>query len=146
MVTTSQRGRLLALWGAWLQLGLVLGLLGTVVGMISAFEQISEHGQANAERLSADISFALVATAIGVIPALIGVVFLAVALFRMKYRAPWFFWFLVLYSGLWVLNFPVGTIIAGALIVFLIMRKDEFLKSQDAKDQRNDPPLAPLNY
>jgi len=115
------------LWGAWLQLGLVFGLLGTVVGMVSAFDKLSESEAASPETLANDISFALITTAIGMIPVLIGLILMAVARLGKKYRAAWFFWFLIAYSVLWALNFPVGTILGGALIFYLISKKDEFL-------------------
>ena len=130
----NEKGRKIALWGAWLQLGLVFGLGGTVIGMINAFEKIAENGTGDPTLLANDISFALITTAIGLIPALLGLVFLGIALFGMKYRSLWFFWFLIIYSGLWALNFPIGTIIGVALIIYLIWNKDEFLKRKSDPD------------
>jgi len=124
----------MALWGAWLQLGLVFGFGGTVIGMINAFEKIAENETGDPALLANDISFALITTAIGLIPALIGLVLLGIALFGRKYRAPWFFWFLIIYSGLWALGFPVGTIIGVAMIIYLIWNKDDFLKRKSDQD------------
>ena len=124
-----KKGRKLALWGAWLQLGPVFGLLGTVVGMIGAFSQISEfeqNDQGSAEALASNVSIALNTTAIGIIAGLVGLVFLLVALFSSKYRAPWFFWFMAIYSVLSLLAFPVGTVIGIIVLVHIIPRKEEF--------------------
>jgi len=117
-----KKGRKLALWGAWLQLGLVFGLFGTVIGMIRAFSVIESEGPGDAELLAEYISLALTSTAIGMIPALIGLVLLLVALFSSKYRAPWFFWFMAIYSVLNPLFFPIGIIV----LVHIIPRKEEF--------------------
>ena len=124
-----KKGRKLALWGAWLQLGPVFGVLGTVIGMIGAFGQMSEFDQNNqgsAEALAKNVSLALNTTAIGIIAGLIGLVLLLVALFSSKYRAPWFFWFMAIYSGLCLLAFPVGTVIGIVVLVHIIPRKEEF--------------------
>ena len=124
-----RKGRKLALWGAWLQLGPVFGILGTVIGMIGAFGQISEfeqNDQGSAEALANNISLALNTTAIGIIAGLVGLVFLLVALFSSKYRAPWFFWFMAIYSVLSLLAFPVGTVIGIIVLVHIIPRKEEF--------------------
>ena len=112
-----------------MQLGPVFGLLGTVVGMIGAFSQISEfeqNDQGSAEALASNVSIALNTTAIGIIAGLVGMVFLLVSLFSSKYRAPWFFWFMAIYSVLSLLAFPVGTVIGIIVLVHIIPRKEEF--------------------
>ena len=43
----------------------LLGLLGTVVGMVGAFESMSQSGGSNYEQLAANISMALVTTLMG---------------------------------------------------------------------------------
>lgn len=120
------KGRKLALWGAWLQLGLVFGLLGTVIGMIGAFNTIEAEGDGSAEALANNISIALNTTAIGIIAGLIGIVLLLVALFSHRYRAPWFFWFMAIYSVLMLLAFPIGTVFGIVVLVHIIPRKEEF--------------------
>jgi|GEM_PF-6615934 len=95
--------------------------------MISAFEEISKKGgTASPDRLSENISFALTTTAIGIIPALIGMVFLLIALFSSKYRAPWFFWFMAIYAVLSLLGFPIGTVLGIVILIYIIPRKEEF--------------------
>ena len=122
-----KKGRTLALLGAWLQLAPFLGLLGTVIGMFNAFEEISkEESLSSTEMLSENISFAITATAIGIIPAMIGLILLLVALFASKYRAPWFFWFMVIYSIFTLLGFPIGTVLGIVILIYIIPRKNEF--------------------
>ena len=125
----KKNGRAFALWGAWLQLGAVIGLFWTVVGMVGAFQKISQSEPASAGALANELSISLITTVIGMIPAFIGVILMAVALFGKKYRAPWFFWFLIGYGVLWAVNYPEGTVFGCALIIYLIWKKDEFLAS-----------------
>ena len=130
----NEKGRKIALWGAWLQLGLVFGLGGTIIGMISAFEKIAGNQPADPAMLADDMSFALITTAIGLIPGLVGLVLLGIALFGKKYRATWFFWFLVVYGALLAVSYPIGTIIGVALIIYLVWNKDEFLRRKSDPD------------
>jgi biopolymer transport protein ExbB len=61
----------------------LLGLLGTVMGMIATFSALSVHGTASMELLSGGISEALVTTQVGLVVALPGVVGVAVAARRL---------------------------------------------------------------
>ena len=137
---TKENGRKFALWGAWLQLGAVIGLFWTVVGMVGAFQKISQSEPASAGALANELSISLITTVIGMIPAFIGVILMSVALFGKKYRAPWFFWYLIVYGVLWVMNFPEGTVFGGALIIYLIWKKDEFLASNSEQGGADSAP------
>ncbi|TXH66770.1 MAG: MotA/TolQ/ExbB proton channel family protein [Thiothrix sp.] len=53
----------------------LMGLLGTVFGMISSFSQISKEGSGNPAAVAGGISEALITTAAGLVVALIAVVF-----------------------------------------------------------------------
>ena len=122
----KENGRKYALWGAWLQVGAVIGLIWTVIGMISSFQKVLPSGAALANEISSELPpvlFALVAS-------FIGAILLAVALFVKKYRAAWFFWFLLIYGILIAMNYWEGTLIGGLLIFYLIYKKDEFLESK----------------
>jgi phosphoglycerol transferase MdoB-like AlkP superfamily enzyme len=122
----KENGRKYALWGAWLQVGAVIGLIWTVIGMISSFQKVLPSGAALANEISNELTpvlFALVAS-------FIGAILLAVALFVKKYRAAWFFWFLLIYGILITMNLGAGTVIGGLLIIYLIYKKDEFLESK----------------
>ncbi len=121
------KGRRTALWGAWLQLGPVFGLIGTVIGMLHTFYGISLGGEESTTSIVATgIHMSLFTTQIGLAIGLVGTILLLVALFHYKFRARWFFWFMIIFSGLTLLAFPVGTIIAIFLLIYLIRNKDDF--------------------
>ena len=122
----KENGRKYALWGAWLQVGAVIGLIWTVIGMISSFQNVSPSGTALANGISNELTPVLIA----LVASFIGVILLAVALFRKKYRAAWFFWFLLIYGILIAMNYWEGTAIGGLLIIYLFYKKDEFLGSK----------------
>ena len=94
--------------------------------MISSFQNVSASGTALANGISSELTPVLIAS----VASFIGVILLAVALFRKKYRAAWFFWFLLIYGILIAMNYWEGTLIGSLLIIYLIYKKDEFLGSK----------------
>ena len=125
-----ENGRKWALWGAWLQVGAVIGLIWTVVGIISSFQQVLPSGAALAKEISSELTPVLTPVLIASVASFIGAILLAVALFVKKYRAAWFFWFLLIYGILIAMNYWEGTVIGGLLIIYLFYKKDEFLGSK----------------
>jgi len=123
----KEKGRKSALWGAWLQVGSIIGLIWNVVGMISFFQNVSPSETVLANEISNELTTVVIA----LVATFIGVIFLAVALFGKKYRAAWFFWFLLIYGILIAMNYWEGTLIGGLLIIYLIYKKDEFLGSKN---------------
>nr|WP_281398112.1 MotA/TolQ/ExbB proton channel family protein [Ruficoccus amylovorans] len=117
----------MAFTGAWLQLGALLGVGATIYGMVRAFKQIAAESQVDPQVLADNISASLTSTMIGLPFALVGLILMAIALFGMKYRATWFFWFLTIYGVLLLPGFPLGTLLGIGLLIFLIVKKDEFL-------------------
>ncbi len=122
----KEKGKKLAVCGIALQFGPIIGLLGTTIGMIRAFRKISPQSTVQAEALAGDIGFALWATAIGLTLAVVGVPLIMIALFGLRYRAPWFYTTLIACCILWLFAFPLGTILAICLINYLMNRKKEF--------------------
>ena len=124
----STIGKKLAVTGALLQFSPLIGAAGTTVGMMSIFKTLGgSDNVSDPQELSANIGQVLIVTATGFGLSLVGLVLLCIALFALRYRAPWFFWFLVIYGGLLVLGFPVGTIFGGVFLVFCLSHKNEFL-------------------
>jgi magnesium-transporting ATPase (P-type) len=132
-----KKGKKLALWGAWLQIASVFALLlaisGPAISILTSLGQLTEFGQNSQESsdaLASNMSLAMNLTAIGIIAAFIGLfiglICLLLALFSSKYRAPWFFWFMAIYSALSILAFPIGTVIGAIVLVHIIPRKQEF--------------------
>jgi hypothetical protein len=95
--------------------------------MVQAFNQIAAENQADAQALADNISTSVTSTMVGLSVALVGLILMAIALFGMKYRAKWFFWFLTIYGILMLPGFPLGTILAIGLLVYLIAQRKAFL-------------------
>ena len=127
----NSKGKKLAVIGTALQLGPVFGLTGTAIGMLSAFRTMDSDGSTHSEAMAGDIGFALITTAIGLVSALTGFILILIALFGSKYRAPWFFWFLTVWSVLWMFNFPAGTFLGIGLLIYLITHQKEFKKKTE---------------
>lgn len=87
----------------------------------------SSSGISDPLQLSENIGEVLIATAIGLGFSLVGLVLIGIALFASRYRAPWFFWFLVIYGGLLLFNFPVGTVFGIFILVYCLTNKTQFL-------------------
>ena len=122
----KKNGRKYALWGAWLQVGAGIGLIWTVVGIMSSFQKVLPSGAALANEIASELPPVL----IGSVASFIGAILLAVALFVKKYRAAWFFWFLLIYGILIAMNYWEGTVVGGLLVIYLIYKKGEFLGSK----------------
>ena len=69
-----------AILGGILALGPLWGLLGTVFGMITAFDQIAQQGSADAEAVGGSIRIALVTTWVGLAAAPIGIALLVLCI------------------------------------------------------------------
>ena len=108
-VNGARTGRNLAVIGAILQLGPILGLLGAVVGMSQAFVALKAQDGPDANKMIAAMGSWQFATGMGMVVGIIGLVLLCIALTASRYRAKWFFQFLVIYSWPLLLIFPVGT-------------------------------------
>jgi len=120
------KGKQLAIWGVVLQLGTIVGLVGTIIGLIRAFGKVAQSGTARPEALASELGIALYTTAAGMILSLVGVVFILVALFAVRYRAPWFETALWVLSVLWLLCVPAGTVLGIVVILYLIKHRREF--------------------
>ena len=132
----NQKGKNIAIWGIALQLGTVVGLIGTIVGMVRAFGRLAESETAQRAALANDISIAVYTTAAGSLVALVGIILILVALFGARYRAPWFRTVLWVLSVLWLLSFPIGTGFGICVMVYLVTHNAEFTEQRNAADSR----------
>ena len=132
----NQKGKNIAIWGIALQLGTVVGLIGTIVGMVRAFGRLAESETAQPAALANDISIAVYTTAAGSLVALVGIILILVALFGARYRAPWFRTVLWVLSVLWLLSFPIGTGFGICVMVYLVTHNAEFTEQRNAADSR----------
>jgi len=125
-------GKQLAIWGTVLQSGMLVGLAGTVIGMVRAFAKLSKQGDASTQdALARDISLALYAHAGGLLVAAVGIILLLVALWGVKYRAPWFRIALWILAVLWLFSFPIGTILAIVVMIYLSNHREEFAEHEN---------------
>lgn len=127
---SSQRGAFIAKLGAWLQLAQLIGLGGTIMGMMKAFRVLGTSGTADPAKLSGEIGEVLITTFIGMAVALIGVILVIIAITACRYRAVWMFWFLCIYGGLMTFShfFPFGLF----FLIFALVKKDEFCRVSPA--------------
>lgn len=124
----SNNGAFIAKLGAWLQLAQVIGIGGTVIGIMKSFKVLSESGHSNPSILSEAIGGVLISTFIGIALSLIGIVLVIIAITACRYRSAWMFWFLCIYGGLMSFShfFPFGLF----FFIYALVKKDEFLKPQ----------------
>lgn len=109
--------------GAKLQLLFFLG----VIGSAGAFGYAVD-GPRLSERWLVVLIVLQVVAGIAVLAGLIGLVLICVALVKDRYRAPWFFWLLVLYAPLLLLLLPIGTPFGIFFIIYPLMRRREFFQ------------------
>ena len=131
------QGRRLAIIGVILFTGPILGLIGTVIVIISAFSTLAESGTATPEDLASDISVALISTLIGITIGILGVILILIAFWGKKNREKWFFWWSVILSCVWCLAiFPYGMIVGVPILLLFISRRTDFLKPTKAQPLR----------
>ena len=128
----NSNGKQLAIWGVVLQFGFLIGLAGTVIGMLRAFEKLAEENASQPEALTSGISLALYTTAGGMALSLIGTVLVLVALFGAKYRAAWFKTAMWILAILWLFSIPIGTILGVVTIIYLSKHSNEFAEPSPA--------------
>ncbi len=138
MTKSSEPGKTLALVGAWLQLGPLLGMAVTIIGMMRAFQTMGETGVKDPSAISAAVGQVLVSTFAGLFVGLIGAVMILLAVFRSGYRAEWVFWLLIILGCLYLPAFPVGTMIGTSFLITAFMRRTEFLRSAQTVKGRSD--------
>lgn len=124
----SNNGAFIAKLGAWLQLAQVIGLAGTVAGMMKAFQVLGTAGTSDPAKLSKAIGEVLWSSFAGIAVAFVGLILVIIAITACCYRAVWMFWFLCIYGDLMSFShfFPFGLF----FFIYALVKKDEFLKPQ----------------
>jgi hypothetical protein len=125
----SNNGAFIAKLGAWLQLAQVIGLAGTVAGMMKAFQVLGTAGTSDPAKLSRAIGEVLWSSFAGIAVAFVGLILVLIAITACRYRAVWMFWFLCIYGGLMIFSyfFPFGLF----FLIYALVKKNEFLKTAD---------------
>jgi len=119
-LTDIPRATKLAKVGAWLQLLPVVGIIGTVLGMIHAFSTLGTSGVGDPSKLSAAIGEVLISTALGFFGGMIGFVCLGVAVFAQRKQPRWVkvvFWIAALpaLNGVFMLVMMVLSALRGGV-------------------------------
>jgi flagellar motor component MotA len=109
----------LAKLGAWLQVLPVVGIIGTVLGMIHTFSTLSTDGVGDPSKLSGAIGEVLISTALGFFGGMIGCVILGVAVFVQRNQPRWVkvvFWLAVLpaLNGIFMFVMMILSVLRGA--------------------------------
>jgi hypothetical protein len=127
----SNSGAFIAKLGSWLQLAQVIGIAGTVMGMMKAFDSLKTKGADDPAKLSEAIGEVLWTTFAGMALSLVGILLVLIAITVCRYRAVWMFWFLCLYGGLMIFSyfFPFGLF----FLVYGLVKKDEFLQTAQVR-------------
>ena len=120
------RGRSLAKIGAFLQLGPLIGLAATGIGMIHSFNTLEKANATDPRELAGKVGEVLIFTAIGFTLGLIGLAIIFTALFTTPYRSRWIFWLLLIEGMLLLLAFPVGTVLGVLICLYCLTHKAEF--------------------
>lgn len=128
----SNSGAFIAKLGAWLQLGLIFGVAGTVSAMRKAFQEIGTAGTSDPTILSGAIGEVLYTTFAGLAVSLVGILLVTIAITVCRYRAVWMFWFLCLYGGLIIFSgfLPFGLF----FLIYGLTKKDEFLRPAPSQE------------
>lgn len=130
----KENGKHLAIWGMVLQFGFLIGLAGTVIGMLQAFGKLTPENTAQPEALASDISLALYTTVGGIVLSLIGSILFLIALFGAKYRASWFKTAMWILAVLWLFSIPIGTILGIIVMAYLSKHGNEFAEPSPLPD------------
>ena len=122
----NQKGKQLAICGLVLQLGTVVGLVCTVIALIQVFSGFADAETTPPAAIAQEISKVLGPVTAGAVLGSVGIIMVLIALFRARYRSPWFRTMLWVLSILWLLAFPIGTILGIIVIIYLVKHRDEF--------------------
>ena len=133
----AAKGKRFAVIGIVLQLAPCIPVLAYFAVILALFRQASgtldpAQGNALLGRAEAQVIGVLVLTAACLLASLVGLVLFVVALTKLRYRAEWFFWFLVIYSVILLGAFPIGTAAAIFFWIYCLTRRQEFLKPPGA--------------
>lgn len=124
------KARWLAVLGVALYTGPGWGLVGTVIGMVRAFDTLGKNSDATPELLSQDIRIAMMASMIGLGVGLIGAIVILVTFLATRYRESWFFWWSVCLSVFSCLQgLPFGLIAGLPILILFLTKRMEFRRA-----------------
>ena len=101
-------------------------MIGIIVSVSQTLNLLSNSGGGGYHTLTSDIGLGLFTLLAGALSALVGLILILIALFGLKYRAKWFFWFLIIYEILLMNLYPIGTALGLIMLIYTLARKREF--------------------
>ncbi|TQV75027.1 MotA/TolQ/ExbB proton channel family protein [Aliikangiella marina] len=132
-IKVSIAGKCLAILGTILLLGLPIGIISTVFSMIETFQSITLTGSGDSKVMADSTSQALVSTVLGVALAIPGAALLTISILLFKYRKPWVYKAAFVSSIFALFVFPIGTILAILILVFLVKNKHNYFLIPEAQ-------------
>ena len=132
----SNTGKFLAIIGACLQVCHLIVMTRIAVKMWDVVMLTQGPGIGDTSKLANTIGDMLVAAGVGISCGLISLILILVSLFACRYRAAWLYWFLVIYSVIYLFAIPVGTVIGIVFLIYLLTNRNQFL----AHVQPSPPP------
>jgi hypothetical protein len=119
MKNKTPKGKALAVIGAWMQIAPVLIF---AIGMMTQLAGVQSDG----------FSFIFRAYLLGVAMSISGTIMLIISLVFMKYRAEWFFWFMLLFAGYLIFRISIVSCPIGiGIVLYLLSKKNEFKNKSD---------------
>jgi biopolymer transport protein ExbB/TolQ len=106
--TTKQQGlntagKVLSIIGALCQVGPFVGLTGTVIGMVKAFDRLGTSGTSDPATLSAAIGEVLISFISGLVVSLVGMALLLTGISMFNYRRKWAKVLLIILGIIWLI-------------------------------------------
>jgi hypothetical protein len=132
-------GLLFALPGA---VFLVFSLVSAGQALVTLLQKLGQQGWEDASaagQLVGELLITIVVRGFTILPAL---AVLCLALLACRYRAPWFFWFLLTISLPLLFLFPIGTGFGIWFLLYLRKHRHEFPKSIQAEQSGTNQPTS----
>jgi len=123
LVKRELLGKVLAYLGVALQIPLIAGIGIFIAKMVMSFEEISLHGNGDTELMARALSSALVSVVIGLAVGIPGYLLNIVGYLVSEFRSNYVNKFLLTLSVIWILLFPVGTVLAIVFLIVYSMKK-----------------------
>lgn len=132
--TSDSKGKKFAVVGALFQLALLIIGIGGAVFSYRVYHSLSDSISSNtpdktefAAQMEMMLNHYLWLVLLCTFLWLAGLVLLVISLVRYRYRARWFFWFLIVYGIMMLAGFPLGTLFGAFVLIYCLTKRNEFL-------------------
>jgi hypothetical protein len=133
-VANTPVGRALAIVGTLVASTIMVGFGMLFIELTELFNEIVVDGQGDPRAVSGEIASASVSFLMLAAFSLLGFLLSFLTAIFGRYRSSWFFKCSVALCIVYLLLFPVGTIIAICFLVFLVRRREEFFPRPETAD------------